>query len=81
MDWKEYIWVIGACIYVALMFPIFFAFSFLHWTDYQISNSGLLYPAEIGAFIMIAQMFVAAALREPGKAGAGAKTEQPSPKA
>ncbi len=60
MDLKEYVWVIGAVIYVAFMFPIFYFYTYAHDTSYGIFDI----IATIGSFIVLAQMFLAAIPKE-----------------
>ncbi len=61
MALKDYIWTIGAVIYVGFMFPIFYQYTFLHDATFGVFDI----LAAIGAFIVLSQMFWAAFPREP----------------
>jgi hypothetical protein len=61
MAFKDYIWTIGAIIYVGFMFPVFYEYTFLHDTSYGVFDI----IATAGGFIVLAQMFIAAIPKEP----------------
>ena len=58
---KDYIWTIGAIIYVGFMFPVFYLYTDLHDTSYGIFDI----IATIGGLLVVAQMFFAAIPKEP----------------
>ncbi len=61
LAFKDYLWTIGAIIYVAFMFPVFYYYTVMHETSYGVFDI----IATIGAFVVMAQMFVAAIPKEP----------------
>jgi hypothetical protein len=50
---KDYIWLIGAIIYVGGMFPIFYSYHFNGDTGYGLVDI----LATVGAFIVMGQVF------------------------
>jgi hypothetical protein len=61
-DWlREYMWTVGAVIYVVFMFPIFYEYTIVHDISYGVFDI----IASIGAFLVVCQMFVAALAKEP----------------
>ena len=61
-EWlKEYIWTVGAIIYVAFMFPVFVQYAFFHETGFGVFDI----IATIGGLIVVCQMFLAAIPKEP----------------
>ncbi|GEM_PF-4802968 len=55
MDLRPKVWVIGAIIYVAFMFPMFYYYQFLQSTDFGPVD----YPATFGAFLVLFSAFFA----------------------
>ncbi len=60
MALPDYLWTIGAAIYVGGMLPMFYFYQFIH--DNSFSAIDLI--ATVGAFLVLAQMFYAAIPKE-----------------